>query len=287
MASDPFSSLRGRAPLSYEPEDLIGSFFAGLFFIAVCSFAWWYALTGDLMLLRWIAWPVAFFTSFPAITSIIYLPYTLLLFIIPPDTEAESIKEECRAIKKSIDERLIDECSKGNIDELRALLSEGADVNAIQQYSPYSALIAAVHGNHSEICKLLLVYGADPELKSGTSTPIEYAANRGFCDILEILLDAAPCPRRSRPMGWAANTNQAECIYLLCDSGFNPDEKLGNGYTPLCSAIHKNNVDAAIALIACGASVNTKTPDGLTPLELARRINSHDLISRLRNEGAI
>lgn len=61
---------------------------------------------------------------------------------------------------------------KGQVDEVRRLLNEGADVNQKIELG-FTALILAVMKGHLEVIKVLLEAGADPNGVAGMSHPIQ------------------------------------------------------------------------------------------------------------------
>jgi ankyrin repeat protein len=72
----------------------------------------------------------------------------------------------------------------------KVLIEKGADVNAAETLSNSTILHDAVYKNNFEIVKLLLDNGADMNRIDHLGyTPVYYAAQRGFVEIVEILAD--------------------------------------------------------------------------------------------------
>ena len=84
----------------------------------------------------------------------------------------------------------------GNINMVRARLSDHESPNAICQGNKMSALIAAVSGGHADIANLLIASGADLDHKdSAGKTAIRYSGVGS--ELEKILLDSGATDRRT------------------------------------------------------------------------------------------
>ncbi|MDH5668493.1 MAG: ankyrin repeat domain-containing protein [Nitrospira sp.] len=95
-----------------------------------------------------------------------------------------------------------------------------------------------------------------------------------FADLRAPLLEAVQyCPEAA--------------LYML-KHGTPPDEPPGRGITPLHSAVHKREGDTQLvrALLESGADVNARSSSGHTPLFLARRWGSAEVVRILLDYGA-
>ncbi|KAM0237912.1 hypothetical protein ACHAP5_008810 [Fusarium lateritium] len=80
----------------------------------------------------------------------------------------------------------------GNLDIVRILISNGADVNAPDTEYETPLMVAAAHG-HVAVAKELLSQGADPEMRSIlTLTAMAVAASRGNVEMVQLLESASP-----------------------------------------------------------------------------------------------
>lgn len=87
-------------------------------------------------------------------------------------------------------QKLFDAVVKGNIEQVKAALSEGADINYKDKREGNTPLIWAAHGGHIEIARLLIQKGADVNaVTSSGGTPLIYAAKFGNVEIVKLLLE--------------------------------------------------------------------------------------------------
>jgi len=83
---------------------------------------------------------------------------------------------------------LMEAASMGDMDQVQALLAQGADVNA-KFKNGYTALMFAALDGHTDIVKALLAQGADVNAKgSEGGTVLLIAARYGHSDTLKVLL---------------------------------------------------------------------------------------------------
>ena len=152
---------------------------------------------------------------------------------------------------------------KGNWTVLKALLAAGASARDKDEDS-YTALSYYLDGNSSqenvEISELLISLTRDLNegAKKKNSTPIWFAAKKGFC----------------------------KTIQLLAAAGAKIDLKGNEQQTPLTCAISKKRDDAALLLISLGANLNTRDVLSMTPLMYAAYNNRGRVISILLRAGA-
>ncbi|MBN1974174.1 MAG: ankyrin repeat domain-containing protein [Sedimentisphaerales bacterium] len=131
--------------------------------------------------------------------------------------------------KHGVKETLFSAVSSGNIDEIKRLISEGANLEA-RDDGDYTALIRAVPRNQKEIIEFLLDKGADIEAKQ------EHGATALAC------------------AAYAGNTEMAE---FLIEHGANIEAMTLYGESPLCRSVGQGHIDTAALLISKGANINT------------------------------
>ena len=107
---------------------------------------------------------------------------------------AESLKNKAKC--QYSDEMLKDlhEASeKGNLKEVKFLISIGADVNGTRLCGG-RPLISAIIGHNNDVVKLLLDAGADPN--NAVFTPLRWAVFEGNIEVIKMLLDSGADPNK-------------------------------------------------------------------------------------------
>ncbi|MBU1043375.1 MAG: ankyrin repeat domain-containing protein [Candidatus Omnitrophica bacterium] len=114
---------------------------------------------------------------------------------------------------------------KGQIEIVKLLLANSADVNAQSFDLGVTALHVAVRGNNLEIVKLLVEHNARINAVSSTGiTPLMLAAENGWLDIARFLIAKKALLNARNNQGdtalmIAANRGHLEVVKLLIDSG--------------------------------------------------------------------
>jgi ankyrin repeat protein len=140
----------------------------------------------------------------------------------------------------------------GRADAVKALLAHGADVNAKEGSRGQTALIWAVAQRHSDVVSALIEHGADVEVRTRVSHVV---VNRGGPD---------------------GSTDDAPYV----------GEVEQGGSTPLLFAARQGDLASARILLAAGADVNEKAPDGYSVMLLASHSGHGALASFLLEKGA-
>ncbi len=156
-----------------------------------------------------------------------------------------------------------DAAMKGDMETVRSLLREGADVNAAQGDGMTALHWAAVH-NDVAMAELVLYAGANAAstTRLGGYTPLHLASREGLGDAVGALLDAGSKPNTFTSTGvsaihLAAQAGQPDAIRALLDHGAEVDARDAYaGRTPLMFATAQNRLQAVKILIHAGADVN-------------------------------
>jgi ankyrin repeat protein len=146
-----------------------------------------------------------------------------------------------------------------DIDELRFLIENGADVNA-RDCNNITALASAASRNHLEAVQLLLSKGASPDVTDNNGeTPLHYAAAGGYENI----------------------------VRLLINHGADPGLRNSYGRTPLLLAARESgNLATVRMLVAGGADVNAEDRNHDTPLTLAAWRGYEEVVNYLIGNNA-
>ncbi len=127
----------------------------------------------------------------------------------------------------------------------------------------FTALQYAAQLGHSEVCNILLLYGADVNttLPNSLQTPLHSAALRGHVDTVDILLEHqanvhAKTYQDYTPLYWACQEGQTECALLLCRAGARLTDVTKHGDAPIHSAALKGHTNTVKALVGWGCDIN-------------------------------
>ena len=145
--------------------------------------------------------------------------------------------------------------TRGQIKEVNALVSKGADVNAQSELFGIP-LLAACAGGNLEVVKFLVSKGADVNAKSEPFGTLLLAASAG---------------------------GNLEVVKFLVSKGADVNAQSFDGITPLHIVVSTGNMDVAKFLISKRADINAKDCRGWTPLDYAR---STDMAKYLESVGA-
>lgn len=180
---------------------------------------------------------------------------------------------------------------EGTVEIAKLLLARGAKVNA-QDGEKSTALEAAISRDQSAMVELLLAAKADPNsVNKYMQSALSNAAAAGNLELTEMLLKAKAKPELPglslQPMMYAAFAGNGELIRLLVRYGADVNYASKEyGQSALTSAITAGKPDMVALLIELGANVNQKSPDGDTPLKMAKNGDQDDVVAMLKAAGA-
>ncbi|MGD0015899.1 MAG: ankyrin repeat domain-containing protein, partial [Verrucomicrobiia bacterium] len=212
-------------------------------------------------------------TEFALAISLIALGTTPTLAV---DVEPAAGAHHTASISgKTLNERLIDAARDGHLDEIKALIHDGAKVDARNEHFSTPLILAASTGA-VEIVQTLLKAGADVNAtnSSGSSALME-AAWAGDVPLVRILLNAKAQVNLKDDVGrtalhFAAREGKIEIMELLLAAGADPSAQDSRLFgTPLHHAVIGGNTDAVRCLLRHGCSVNMRDNYGATPLHSA------------------
>lgn len=178
-----------------------------------------------------------------------------------------------------------------DVELVRRLIAEGADVNA-QGPSQRTPLHYAAIAGHREVAQVLLDSGADVEARDRWGdTPLHGAAEYAHLDVTELLLERgadanAKDDYGATPLhvvGWSCDGGIVE---LLLAHGADPMATDNDGWTPLHDAAYGCCTPSVEILLAHDVDVNAANKDGRTPLHYAASIGHKPIIRLLIASGA-
>jgi ankyrin repeat protein len=196
------------------------------------------------------------------------------------------------------DAPVADAAMKGDVDAVRQLLRDGADVNAAQGDGMSALHWAAERGNF-ELTEMLLYAGANIEVvtRIGAYTPLHMASRNGQSPVVSELLtagsdvDARTDPGGATALHLAATAGDASVIQLLVEAGADIDGREAEWQqTPLIFAAARNRVEAIHALLEAGADPDLAAESvdlsAQGPIDRAAAKRSADVLSAFTNDGA-
>ena len=180
---------------------------------------------------------------------------------------------------------------RGEVETMRLLLENGADVNA--QGGTYgNALQAAVYNCKVEAIQLLLDNGAEVNAQSGKfGNPLQAAASIGNVEAIQLLLDSgaeinAQGGRFYNALQAAARFGNVEAIQLLLDSGAEINAQGGELGNALQAAAYCGKVEAIQLLLDNGAEINAQHGKYGNALQAAACTGEVNAIQLLLDSGA-
>ena len=165
-----------------------------------------------------------------------------------------------------------DAAMRGDAVAVRALIADGADVNAAQGDGMTALHWAARHGD-ADLVRTLLGVGADvgAGTRIGHYTALHVAAQGGAGEVVEMLLGAGADPElairsggAARPLHFAAAAGSERTVAALVAAGADVNAAEESwGQTPLIFAASKGRTAAVTALLEAGAdpAVHTRVID--------------------------
>ena len=157
-----------------------------------------------------------------------------------------------------------DAVMRGDLEAVRTLLRDGADVNEAQGDGMTGLHWAARHDDVA-VARLLLYAGANVEAKTriGAHTPLLVAARSGNAAVMAVLLEAGADPHArtssgsTTPLHFAAAAGDPKAVEVLLEHAAEVDAREGGSqHTPLMFAAAYGQLEAARILIAHGADVS-------------------------------
>ncbi|MFC1902492.1 ankyrin repeat domain-containing protein [Chloroflexota bacterium] len=204
--------------------------------------------------------------------------------------------------------------ARGNIKRVKELLDKAGDLVNREEGDIYSRrprrtpLCAAAKNHKSDIVKLLLDKGADPNL--GEITPLVAAVANNDVEVVKILLEKGANPNlKSRepptvttlhsintPLNLAAKKGYVDMINVLLDHGALVNPHGWSGWSPLHEAAMHGQLETVKVLLRRGAIINPEadSPDAAAGIDIVPQVTPLDCAEKwpkvfefLLNNGAI
>ena len=155
---------------------------------------------------------------------------------------------------------LHDAARAGDVERIKQLADQGANLAELDNTGEPALLIAALSGN-ADVVTLLLERGCDIEIRNkGGLTALHAAAYGGHLDIVELLVARGASVNdhenfyNMTPLHAASEEGHADVIAFLLAQKADIEPKERNGYTPVTQAGWRSHWDAVTLLLKAGAA---------------------------------
>ena len=178
-------------------------------------------------------------------------------------------------------------CTRGLPYFAKILIEAGANYNFKEKSLGKTSLRAAAHFGRTEMVKLLLDLGLDPDVRDDWGwTPLHVAINP---ETAKALIDGGANIHAKAKDGNEAihsliGENMLDSVKYLLSLGVDVDALGKNNITPLHQAVIFNHVDGAKMLLENGANIEAADNKGMTCLHFAR---SEAMVKFLIKNGAV
>ncbi|KAL2066570.1 hypothetical protein VTL71DRAFT_2641 [Oculimacula yallundae] len=184
--------------------------------------------------------------------------------------------------------------SQGHLNTVQVLLSNHASVNShSHDFTDGTTLQAACVARQTEIAKVLLEHGADPNLGGGPLTsPLIAATTNSLGELAKLLLERGAKvnvfggPENSTPLIIAAGTLTSKYLKDMIDHGANVDAVDGEGDTALIMSAYYGDADCVQVLLDADANVNLCGKNYGTALHVAAQEGHDEICLLLLQNGA-
>ena len=194
------------------------------------------------------------------------------------------------------DVQMITAAGQGDIETVRQLLAQGANVHARDETGK-TALIAAAYRNDLAIVDVLIQAGADVNIQDNTQqSAYLIATSDGYLELLQRTLQAGANVHSTDSYNGtglirAADRGHVEIIQELLKTDIQLDHINNLGWTALLEAIilgdgGPRHTEVVRLLVEAGANVNLADSNGVTPLAHARLRGHQRMIEILQSAGA-
>lgn len=190
---------------------------------------------------------------------------------------------------KDLNAALIKAAQAGDIDSIKLLLAQGADVNT-QSREQWTPLMTASLGGDVEMVRTLFGSGAAPDTPGAQGwTALMIATIEGHLEVVRALLESDAQVNAGNHTGWTAlrfavSMDETEILLLLIEAGADVDSVDHEGRTALMQAAEEDIQRSLKALLEGGADPYIKNHQGQTALMIARQ-HGHTESSRLLKEA--
>ncbi len=186
---------------------------------------------------------------------------------------------------------LLEASSNGNIQAVKTLIDQGADVNMIVS-GDGTALFMAIRHTHFKIAQLLLEHGADPNLGSRSDGyPLLIAVASGDLELVRLLVEKGAEVDKDflgdgNAIIIASKRGNLEMVKVLIALGADINRGVKGDGNPLIMAAKRGHIHVVKHLVEVGADVNYEITGDETPLIGACEQGHITVVKYLIDKGA-
>jgi ankyrin repeat protein/CHAT domain-containing protein len=158
----------------------------------------------------------------------------------------------------------------GRIPELKKHLSIDREQINCRNARGETPLHWVAHAGDLATLAFIISQGADVNaLDAKLNTPLVLATKQGNLSKIELLLKSGASPKAANLLHIAIGARNSTLVRLLLAAGAEVDFKDRDGWTPLHHAVNIAELELIELLVTAGAPVNARDDKGLTPLHIA------------------
>jgi ankyrin repeat protein/beta-lactamase regulating signal transducer with metallopeptidase domain len=204
----------------------------------------------------------------------------------------EEIQEATSPSPHQTTQALLEAVKKDDIEQVKLLIAEGADVNGRAQ-NWESVLNHAVKTRNKDLVALLIDKGADIDARGyWGNAPLHLAAYHDTKDMTELLIEKGADVNIRQggsnitPLHFSCFWHVTSIAELLIAKGADVNAKTRTGYTPLYWAIWNERFDNARLLVSHGADLDYVNSGDWAPLYLTLSANGKELVELMVEKGS-
>lgn len=152
-------------------------------------------------------------------------------------------------------------CARNKPELVKLLLNYGADPNLAGPKPPIFETL-----DHLDCMRYLLAAGADPNINAGRGTPIQFVI--GKPDAIRLLVGAGADVNRPKLLELAVYEGNMASVLLLLEAGHPIGGLKDDYYRPLNTAVRDNKPEFVNLLLSRGADPNLRGGEGF-PVQIA------------------
>lgn len=211
-----------------------------------------------------------------------------------PEGSGSESEVDPDAGQAELDRALRSAAGAGDLEEVRQLLDQGADVHAAGR-GGVTPLIAAAYENRVDVARVLIEAGADVNIQDNTrQSAYLITTSEGYVELLRLTLAAGADVHsldsyNGTGLIRAADRGHVDIIEELLKTDIDIDHVNRLGWTALLEAIilgdgGPQHTEVVRLLVEAGADVNLPDGGGVTPLEHAERRGYTEIAKILREK---